>query len=106
RLRIPYYDADALDRPRPPVRLIPPGFPAEVYVTFDVDGLDPSQMPATGTPVAGGLFWRQAEALLDRIAASRRIAGADVVELAPIPGLHFADFTAAQLAHRLLALMK
>ncbi len=105
KMRIPFFDADDLIAARPPARLLPAGFPAEIYVTFDVDAFDPAQMPATGTPVAGGLMWREAAALLDRLAAGRSIVGADVVELAPIPGLHHADFTAAQLAHRLLALM-
>jgi agmatinase len=105
RRRIVSIDPDILAGPRAPSRLFPRGFPAEVYVTFDVDALDPSQMPATGTPVAGGLSWREAVVWLDRVAAARRIVGADVVELAPIPRLHHADFTAAQLAHRLLALM-
>lgn len=104
-LRIAHLDADVLTAARPASRLLPASFPTEIYVTFDVDGLDPAQMPATGTPVAGGPMWREAAVLLDRLAAARRIVGADVVELAPIAGLHHADFTAAQLAHRLLALM-
>jgi agmatinase len=70
-----------------------------------VDGLDPAVMPATGTPVPGGLFWQDAMLLLERIARGRRVVGADVVELAPIRGLHHADFTAALLAHRLMGLM-
>lgn len=88
-----------------PARPLPPGFPKHLYITFDLDGLDPSQMPATGTPVAGGLFWHQTMLLLDRVIRGRTVIGADVVELAPISGLHFADFAAAQVAHRLLALM-
>lgn len=99
------FDADRLTGPALPRRLLPARFPKRIYMSFDVDALDPAQMPATGTPVVGGLFWRQAMALLDRIAQGRTIVGADVVELAPIPGLHHADFTAAQLVHRLLALM-
>lgn len=101
---ITFFDADALQGALPR-RLLPPDFPRDLYITFDVDGLDPSQMPATGTPVAGGLFWHQAMRLLDRLTRGRRVVGADVVELAPVPGLTFADFTAAQLAHRLLSLM-
>ncbi len=102
--RLAAFDADALQGALPR-RLLPPGFPRDVYITFDVDGLDPAQMPATGTPVAGGLFWHQAMRLLDLVSRGRRVAGADVVELAPAPALSFANFTAAQLAHRLLALM-
>ncbi len=105
RSRIRAYDADALlDAPLPRAPF-PARFPRRLYITFDLDGLDPSQMPATGTPVAGGLAWHQAMRLLDRVTRGRTVIGADVVELAPIPGLHHADFTAAQTAHRLLALM-
>jgi agmatinase len=75
----------------------------DVYVSFDVDGLDPAIMPATGTPVPGGLGWWDALALLRAVGESRRILGVDVVELAPIPGLVAPDFLAAQLAHKLLA---
>jgi agmatinase len=99
------YDAERLARRPLPARPLPSGFPALVYITFDVDGFDPAVMPATGTPVPGGLFWQEAMLLLERIAAGRRVVGADVVELAPIRGLHHADFTAALLAHRLMGLM-
>ena len=98
-------DAETLMNAPLPNRLLPPRFPKAIYITFDLDGLDPSQMPATGTPVAGGIFWHQAMQILDRVAMGRTVIGGDVVELAPIAGLHFADFTAAQLTHRLLALM-
>jgi len=74
-----------------------------VYVTFDVDGLDASLMPATGTPEPGGLFWGDVMPILK--AAGRRLAivGADVNELAPRPGLHGCDFIAAKLAYKILA---
>jgi len=103
--KIVAYDADTLDARALPQPLLPPSFPQQIYITFDVDGFDPSLMPATGTPVPGGLFWRQALFLLERLAVGSRVVGADVVELAPIKGLHHADFTAAALAHRLLGLM-
>ena len=75
-----------------------------VYVTIDLDGLDPSVMPATGTPEPGGLSWRQTVDLLAAVAAERRIVGADVVELMPIPGLVAPDVLAARLTHRLIGL--
>jgi len=74
----------------------------EVYVTIDLDGLDPSIMPGTGTPEPGGLSWRDATALLARVAAARRVVGFDVVELAPIPGSVASEFTAARLVYRFL----
>ena len=83
---------------------LPDDFPREVYVSFDVDGLDPSVLPATGTPVPGGLGFEQALGILETVLAGRRIVGIDVVELAPTPALAFCDFTAAQLAYRLMAL--
>ena len=84
--------------------LLPDDFPEKVYVTFDVDGLDPSIMPSTGTPVPDGLTWREAFQCLEKIAAERKIIAADVVELAPINGLHGPDFGAAQLVYRIMGL--
>ena len=76
--------------------------PAEVYVTVDLDALDPAIMPATGTPEPGGLDWYRTVAVLRAVAAARRVVGFDVVELAPIPGLVAPDFLAAKLVYRLL----
>jgi len=64
----------------------------DVYVTLDVDGLDPAIMPATGTPVPGGLGWHATLRLLRKVAQRRRIIGFDMTELAPQPGLHAPDF--------------
>lgn len=87
-----------------PSDFIPRGFPKEVFVSFDVDGLDPSVMPATGTPVIGGLFWYDVIRILRKVASVHRIVGCDIVEFAPIKGLHHADFTAALLAQTLMAM--
>jgi len=76
----------------------------EVYVTFDLDALDPAALPATGTPEPGGLDWYEAVDLLAAVARSHRIVGFDVVELAPIPGQVASDFLAARLAYRLMGL--
>lgn len=73
-----------------------------VYLTIDLDGLDPSIMPATGTPEPGGLTWEQVTGLLRVVAHRRTIVGMDVVELLPTPGLHAADFLAAKLIYRTL----
>lgn len=67
-----------------------------------MDGFDASLMPATGTPSPGGLFWHQAMQILEACLRGRVMVGLDVVELAPIPGLHHADFTAAKLVHALM----
>jgi len=74
-----------------------------VYVTFDIDALDAMVMPATGTPVPGGLSYLQALAILKRAAEVSTIVGADLVEFAPMPGLHACDFTAAALAYKMLS---
>ncbi len=69
------------------VRRILEPLPRDVYVTFDVDGLDPSLCPHTGTPVPGGLSFQEASALLAGIVRSgRRLVGFDLVEVAPGPG--------------------
>ena len=76
----------------------------EVFVTFDLDALDPSILPATGTPEPGGLDWYEAVDLLAALARAKRIVGFDVVELAPIAGQVASDFLAARLTYRLLGL--
>lgn len=73
-----------------------------VYVTFDVDAFDPSIMPATGTPEPNGLYWHETLNLFRKLTTRRKIVGFDVVELAPIEGLHHPDLTAAKLVYKLL----
>ena len=73
-----------------------------VYITFDVDFFDPALMPSTGTPEPGGGDWSDALALLGRVFAERRVVGADVVEHAPVPGLHAPDFVVAKLVYRMI----
>ncbi len=74
-----------------------------VYVTFDIDGLDGAIMPATGTPTPGGMSYLTALAILKRAAEVSTIVGADVVELAPIEGLHVCDYTAAHLCYKIMS---
>lgn len=74
-----------------------------VYITFDIDTLDAHVMPATGTPVPGGMGYLQALAILRAsVEAASSIVGMDLVEFAPIQGFHAYDFTAAQLAAKML----
>lgn len=73
-----------------------------VYVTIDLDGLDPATMPAVGTPEPGGLSWRELTRLLRRTFESRTVVACDVVELCPIPGLVAPNFLAARLVYKLL----
>jgi agmatinase len=99
---VPCLDARKLHIKGIPTQVLPPNFPERIYITFDVDGLDPSVIRATGTPVPGGLGWHDALTLLERVVAGRRVIGADVVELAPAQGDHASDFAAAQLAYHLI----
>lgn len=99
---ISHLDATALWERGIPDPLLPSGFPEQVYVTFDVDGLDSSLMPATGTPEPGGLTWREAMAAIRLATSGRRVLGLDVAELAPEPGLRHAEYTAARLTYALM----
>lgn len=74
----------------------------DVYITIDVDGLDPAIMPATGTPEPGGLSWYELLALLRATMAARRVVACDVVELSPLPGLIAPNFLCAKLVYKLL----
>lgn len=84
---------------------LPPDFPSRVWLTFDVDGLDPAVIPATGTPVPGGLAWYQALSIVESIARQRTIIGADIVELAPIATLPASDYAAAELTYRIMGII-
>jgi agmatinase len=75
-----------------------------VYITIDLDGFDPSQMSAVGTPEPGGLFWDEVVEFLAAVAAERRIVGFDVTELAPAEGPRSCAQMAAKLTYRLIGL--
>lgn len=76
----------------------------EVYISLDVDGIDPSFMPATGTPVQGGLSWKFAFDLLREIFNKKNVIGADIVEVAPRKNDQLTEFGAAQLCYYMVAL--
>jgi agmatinase len=75
---------------------------AHTYVTIDLDALDPSEMPAVGTPEPGGLHWYQLLDLFRDICHRTTIVGMDVVELCPMPGQTRADFLAAKLIYKMI----
>ncbi len=87
-------------------KLLPDDFPKDIYITFDIDALDASLMPATGTPDPGGLSWYEALRLLELTVAGRNVIGLDLVEVAPMPGYHAAEFTAAKLLYYLLGIIQ
>jgi agmatinase len=74
----------------------------DVYLTIDLDVLDPAVMPATGTPEPGGIAWRHLLRLIREVSRRSRIRGFDVVELAPIPGMVAPDFLASKLIYRIM----
>ncbi len=75
----------------------------KVYITFDVDGLDSSLMPATGTPEPGGLFWDETLNIIKIASQHSNIVGADINELAPIKGFDSYNFLAAKLAYKIIS---
>jgi len=74
-----------------------------VYLTFDVDGLDTSIMPATGTPEPGGLLWDETLNIIRIAAKNSKIVGADINELSPIKGFNSYNFLVAKLAYKILS---
>lgn len=85
---------------------LPPQFPNKVFFTLDIDGMDPSVFPSTGTPVPGGLGWYQTLNLFESIANQREIIGFDIMEFSPIDGLHAYDFAAALLSYKLMGIVE
>jgi len=75
-----------------------------VYITFDLDAFDPSQVAAVGTPEPGGLLWDEVSELLAAVASRRRIVGFDVTELAPSLGPRANAQLAAKLTYRIIGL--
>jgi agmatinase len=77
----------------------------EVYITIDLDVLDPSIMSAVGTPEPGGIGWYRLLSLLREVAQARQVVGFDLVELCPSEGPASCAFTAAKLAYKLIGYM-
>ncbi len=75
----------------------------DVYLTIDVDVLDPSVMPATGTPEPGGMSYNELLFLLEGIFREKNVIGCDIVEFMPIDKLHFCEFTISKLIYKIMA---
>lgn len=71
----------------------------EIYLSVDLDVLDPSEMPSVGTPEPDGLSFYQLKEIIKRVVRKRRVAGLDIVELSPIPGFTAPNYLAAKLAY-------
>ena len=76
---------------------------SNVYISIDLDVLDPSEMAAVGTPEPGGMRWYDLLALVRAVSQRRRIVGCDVCELAPNEGPPANSYTAAKLVYKLIA---
>ena len=75
----------------------------DVYITLDLDVLDPSIMPATGTPEPNGMTWFEIMTYLKKVFATKNVVGFDIVELAPIEGLHAPQYLTAKLFYKMLS---
>jgi len=73
-----------------------------VYLTIDIDGFDPSEMPGTGTPQPGGFRWHEALKLFKAVCKAKKVVGVDVVETAPVKGSNITELGAAKLIYRLM----
>src|SRR4029077_17251422 len=74
-----------------------------VYITIDVDGLDPAIMPAPGAPQPGGLWCYETLLLLRRVIERRTVVACDLVELSPMPGHVAPNFLCAKLVYKILS---
>ncbi|MFA4831089.1 MAG: agmatinase [Patescibacteria group bacterium] len=74
----------------------------DVYITVDLDGFDPSIMPATGTPEPGGLLWMDFLKLMRKVFEKKNVVGFDVMELSPIKNQPASDFLAALAVYKMI----
>lgn len=101
-----FQDADQLVPNNITETTLPEDFPKKVFFTLDIDGMDPSVFPSTGTPVPGGLGWYQTLSLFESVARQREIIGFDLMEFAPIEGFHAYEFAAAQLIYKMMGILQ
>ena len=99
---VPVFSAATIRKDRTWVSKVLRHLSRDVFISVDLDALDPSVMPATGTPEPGGLTWHDVLDVIREVCSKRRVVGFDIVELAPIPGMVAPDFLAARLAYRMM----
>ncbi|ULR41740.1 agmatinase [Thermus sp. NEB1569] len=97
------FPAHRLHREGLPIREILEALGERVYISLDFDALDPSIMPSVGTPLPGGLTYRQVVDLLEAVFREKEVVGMDFVELSPTGQFH-AEMTAAQLVYHAIGL--
>jgi agmatinase len=98
----PFYAHAIHDAGQGWIEAVVEALPPEVYLTIDLDGLDPAVLPGTGTPEPGGLSYRQLLALIRAVGRRRRVVAADITELAKIPGTQVSEYTAARIAAKIM----
>jgi len=99
---VPVFSAAAIRKDRSWVSKVLRHLSRDVFISVDLDALDPSVMPATGTPEPGGLAWHDVLDVIREVCRRKHVIGFDIVELAPIPGMVAPDFLAARLAYRMM----
>jgi agmatinase len=100
--KVPVFSAATVRRDRTWVSKVLRHLSRDVFISVDLDALDPSVMPATGTPEPGGLTWHEVLDVIREVCRKKHVVGFDIVELAPIPGMVAPDFLAARLAYRMM----
>jgi len=100
--KVPVFSATTIRRDRTWVSKVLRHLSRDVFISVDLDALDPSVMPATGTPEPGGLTWHDVLDVIREVCRKKHVVGFDIVELAPIPGMVAPDFLAARLAYRMM----
>lgn len=103
--KIPHLDARQFYGPEKKPFEIPESIPEKVFVTIDIDGLDPSVVYSTGTPVPGGILWYDMMSFLQKIVDEREVIGFDCVELAPQEGDHASIFATTQLIYNFMGMI-
>jgi agmatinase len=101
-----HIDADILVPQNIQEIALPDDFPSKVFFTLDIDGIDPSVFPSTGTPVPGGLGWYQTLSIFESVAKQREIIGFDVNEFSPIKGFHAYEFSASLLTYKMMGIVE
>jgi len=74
----------------------------KVFITIDVDGIDPSLIPGVGTPEPGGMGWHETLCFLRRVFETHEVIGCDVMELAPVVDSVVSEFSTAKLIYKLI----
>jgi N1-aminopropylagmatine ureohydrolase len=97
----PFYMSDLASNEAPTGQIVD-SLSKDVYITIDVDVLDPSIMPAVGTPEPDGMSWRQVLDIVESVALHKHVVGFDLMEFCPGEGPGSCAFLLAKLAYRFI----